>query len=130
MDARNRYTITKAVLDKVSRDIFKQEPSNYQVPYIYAKIFKENNPLPIEFDTSKLNKTQLAYVFISASPLAFLKLPRSSQMIDSLTGETHLVKEYFQVNKISTLQAIIADDLKISVQCPYTLGIVILNKKR
>ena len=130
MDVRSSYTISKAALDQLSEDILKVPSKNYQTPYSYTKALKDGNLLSFEFNTQKINKTQLVYIYLSSKPMAFLKLPRSTQMMDALTGDSYHLREYYQTNKMGTLPAIIADDTNVSVECPFTLGIIILDKRK
>lgn len=121
---REKYTIKKESLELIIANIFGINNKDFLCSNEIIKISGDDESS--EF-SQNLNKNQKAFITFNVMPMDFLKLSKSSKIIDTNYGTIFKVKDQFQ-EPINLDYPCHIDDYKFSINFPIYLNILIVEK--
>ena len=120
---REQYTIKKESLEIIMSQIFEIHNKNFLSSSEILKISGQDDSELASY----LNKSEKAFVTFNIIPMDFLKLSKSSKIIDTNCGDIYKIKDQFQEPIVLDYPCSI-DGIKFSIKYQLYLNILIVSK--
>lgn len=120
---REQYTIKKESLELIIMKMFGIENKDFLCSNEIIKVSPNDDSIFANY----LNKPEKAFITFNIMPMDFLKLSKSSKIIDTTYGDIYKVKDQFQEPIYMDYPCII-DEYKFSIKYPIYLNILIVSK--
>ena len=120
---REQYTVKKESLELMMANIFGVENKDFLTSSEIIKVTGQDESIFSNY----LNKNEKAFITFNIMPMDFLKLSKSSKIIDTNYGDTYQIKDQFQ-EPIYLDYPCTIDDIKFSIKYPLYLNSLIVSK--
>ena len=120
---REQYTIKKESLELIMSSIFNIENSDFLCSNEIIKVNSNDDSIFAE----KLNKNEKPFITFNIAPMDFLKLSKSSKIVDTTYGDILKVVDQFQ-EPIQMDYPCHFEDYKFSLKYTIYLNILIVSK--
>lgn len=125
LSEREQYTLKKESLELIMSSIFKSKNKNF---------FSSNDVLKIKGDedsflSSFLTKKEKAYITFNIQPMEFIKLSRSSKLVDHQCGDIYTIKDQYQ-EPVTMDYPCSFEKLNFTLQYPMYINILIISSSK
>jgi len=124
LSQREQYTIKKESLEYMMGQIFKMKNKDFLKSSELIKITGSEDNILSKF----LNKKEKAYITLNVQPMEFIKLSKSSKIVDYNFGEIYTIKDQYQ-QPITLDYPCFIDEYQFSIQYPLYINILIVSEK-
>lgn len=121
LSKREKYTINNMILNNLLKELFSEEVNFLNNQYIF-KLTKEKSTILNNY----LQENETAVIYFNILEQSIFKLEKNSQLIDTFSGQTNIITNYYQnVSRIS--QNITIESISGIFECYITYGVILLK---